>query len=259
MAASAMSKGGGSSGGGSTSSSEPWEPAQDLLKGVLKDTGDLRTHYQQNPFNDLQKTAYQNQFNQLDNFNNQIVPGMMQGLQSLLGPQFGNIGLGASRAAQQSQPAARPAWSQDQLKEGGQFMRDNIENPAAVKERAGLLGLTNQDLLQAAQTQDPNIRMNQVEQYMGRQDPQYAKQSFGQIDWNAQNPYRNGSITPAQTREQMLANETPEQRARREQEEWYLWNMNRGAGGGGGGGVGNSATGGGSPGDGDGVGDSTGE
>ena len=65
-----MSKG--SSGGESTSSSEPWAPAQDLLKNVLKDTGDLRTYYQQNPFNDQQKTAYQNQFNQVDNYNNQV-------------------------------------------------------------------------------------------------------------------------------------------------------------------------------------------
>lgn len=222
-----------SSGGSSTSSTEPWAPAQDLLKGVLGDAGDLRTYYQQNPFNDLQKTAYQNQFNQLDNFNNQIVPGLMQGLQGLLGPQFGNIGLGASRAQQAQQAPARPAWTQDQLREGGEFIRDNIENPAAVRERAGLLGLTNADLLQAAQTQDPNIRMNQVEQFMGRQDPQYAKQSFGQIDWNTLNPWRNGGIQQVQAQQaQALANETPEQRRLREEQEYWQWMMNYSAGAG---------------------------
>ncbi|KRB28082.1 hypothetical protein ASD94_10040 [Acidovorax sp. Root70] len=71
-----MSDGGG--GGQQTASKEPWAPAIKPLTNSL-DTGQgLERYYQQNPFNPMQRTGYQNLFSDLDQFRNQIQPGMMQ-------------------------------------------------------------------------------------------------------------------------------------------------------------------------------------
>lgn len=260
----AMNKSG--SGGSQSTDKSPWEPVQPFLKDLTKDGQSLYANYQQNPFSDAQKTAYQNQFTMNDMFNNELMPALGKGLSGLLGPQFGDIGgilsgglqkrnQGLLGSANQSQN-----YSPEQLQGAGQFIKSNIENPGMIQQEASRLGLSNADVLRAAQTQDPNIRMNQVNQFMGRQDPQYAKPSFGLIDFAQYSPWTNGSMTPnAQAQAVALANETPQQRLQREQEEYYRMMMYMGAGGGGSAGVGNSATGGGSPGDGDGVGDSTGE
>jgi hypothetical protein len=80
------SKGGG--GGGSTASKDPWGPAAPWLEKNLQTGQDLQNYYQQNPFNDMQKTAYQNQFSQNDRFNNELFPALMQQMGGLLGPNF---------------------------------------------------------------------------------------------------------------------------------------------------------------------------
>ena len=258
----AMNKSG--SGGSQTVDKSPWEPAQPFLKDLIKDGQSLYSNYQQNPFSDAQKTAYQNQFTMADTYNNQIMPGLLKGFQGLLGSGFGDIssalsgGLSGRNQGLLNAAAPSQSYSPEQNQGAANFIRQNIENPGVIRQEASRLGLSNADVLKAAQTQDPNIAMNQVNQLMGRQDPQYAKPSFGLLDFSQYSPWTNGSMTPnAQAQAQALANETPEQRARREQEEWFLWNMNRGNGGGTGAAAGGSATGGASPGD-DG-GDSTGE
>lgn len=71
-----MSDGGG--GGQQTASKEPWAPAIKPLTNSL-DTGQgLERYYQQNPFNPMQRTGYQNLFSDLDQFRNQIQPGLAQ-------------------------------------------------------------------------------------------------------------------------------------------------------------------------------------
>lgn len=70
-----MSDGGG---GQQTASKEPWAPAIKPLTNSL-DTGQaLERYYQQNPFNPMQRTGYQNLFSDLDQFRNQIQPGLAQ-------------------------------------------------------------------------------------------------------------------------------------------------------------------------------------
>lgn len=70
-----MSDGGG---GSQTASKEPWAPAIKPLTNSL-DTGQaLERYYQQNPFNPMQRTGYQNLFSDLDQFRNQIQPGLAQ-------------------------------------------------------------------------------------------------------------------------------------------------------------------------------------
>lgn len=225
----AMNKGG--SAGSQTQDKSPWEPAQEPLKALIKDGQSLYQNLQQNPFSDTQKTAYQNQFTMADQYNNQIMPGLLQGFQKLLGPGFGDItgGLlgGVSGATQRQMPATQ-TYSPEQVQGAGSFIRQNIDNPALIKQEASRLGLSNADVLRAAQTQDPNINMNQVNQYMGRKDPQYAKPSFGLLDFSQYTP----AIQAAAAQAQQLAAETPEERRRREEQEYWNWMMNYSAGAG---------------------------
>lgn len=67
------------SGGGSqqVTKNEPWGPAQEPLKNILSDAEKLRQYYQQTPFNQLQKTSYQNLAGDLDNYRQSIAPSMM--------------------------------------------------------------------------------------------------------------------------------------------------------------------------------------
>ena len=57
-----------------TSTKEPWGPAQDWLRSLITSGQSLQSYYQQNPISDLQKTAYQNKFSDLDNFRSNIAP-----------------------------------------------------------------------------------------------------------------------------------------------------------------------------------------
>lgn len=173
----AMNKSG--SGGSQTVDKSPWEPAQPFLKDLIKDGQSLYANYQQNPFSDAQKTAYQNQFTMADQYNNQIMPGLLQGFQGLLGSKFGDISsglVGGLQGAQQRQMASAP--------------------------QTGKSG-------------------------------QYAPSSFGLLDFNAMNPWTNGTATPnaiaSKTAEDKT--ETPEQKTKRELEEYMLWNMSRNDGG----------------------------
>lgn len=70
-----MSDGGGSS---QTASKTPWEPAIKPLTNSLETGRALERYYQQNPFNQMQRTGYQNLYADLDQFRNQIQPGLVQ-------------------------------------------------------------------------------------------------------------------------------------------------------------------------------------
>lgn len=58
-------------------------------------------------------------------------------------------------------------WSDDQLSAAAEFMQANINNPDAIAQRRDELGLTNQDLLQAAQTVNQGLTLGGVQQFLG--------------------------------------------------------------------------------------------
>jgi hypothetical protein len=60
-----------------SSKNDPWAPAQPYLLANLKKNADLQAQYAATPFNDAQKTAYQNSFNASDNFRNNVAPGLL--------------------------------------------------------------------------------------------------------------------------------------------------------------------------------------
>lgn len=70
-----MSDGGG--GGQQTATKDPWWPAQKPLQNSLNTGQGLEAYYQQNPFNPMQRVAYQNLFGDLDNFRNVMAPQAM--------------------------------------------------------------------------------------------------------------------------------------------------------------------------------------
>jgi hypothetical protein len=72
-----LSKGGGGSQASSTNTKEPWAPAQPYILDNLKREAGLQDYYNKNPFNVMQKTGYQNQASDLDNFRSNIAPGLL--------------------------------------------------------------------------------------------------------------------------------------------------------------------------------------
>ena len=73
------SKGGGGGGGGPTQTvnRDPWAPAQPYRLENLEDSKKLQDFYRKNPFNDQQKTSYQNTFGDIDNYRQNVAPGLM--------------------------------------------------------------------------------------------------------------------------------------------------------------------------------------
>lgn len=233
-AKSLMSKPGG--GGGSSASKDPWGPVAPWLENNVEKGEQLQNAYEAQPFNQLQMTAYQNAFGDIDNYRQNLMPALMQqaakGIPGFQLPasysgaamQGGGGPSGFMTVGGQGQGGQRQQFSPEQQAIAGQFMRDNIDNPGLIKQQAAKYGLSNADLLGAAQTVDPNIAMNQVDQFMGRQDPMYARPAFGLIDWNTVAPRARPIAPPAPA---APGTETEEQRRRREEEEAYLQYMDR--------------------------------
>lgn len=156
-----MSDGGG---GQQTATKEPWAEAAPWLKQNIQTGQNLQQYYQQNPFNQLQQTGYQNLFSDLDSFRNQMAPGLMQfANQAMNGggyqrPQYSRPGMAGYGPRQQPQQPQQQA---------GPF---SVAEPQQQKQYGGLLGF-------------------------GKTSP--VSQSYGLLDFNALNPY-NGALKPAE-------------------------------------------------------------
>lgn len=156
-----------------TASKEPWSAAAPWLRENLRTGQGLQNYYQQNPFNPQQQTAYQNIFGDLDAFRNQMAPGLMGFANRLMS---GSYQRGGSTAGAN----------------GGGLLAGGAQ-PTGGMMGAGSSGMNQalQQLLGAQQGQQGQQTLNsglfQVPQ----------GQSYGKIDWAAQNPFTNGSIDPA--------------------------------------------------------------
>jgi len=76
-------------------------------------------------------------------------------------------------------------WSPEQLAAAAEYIQANLDNPDAIVQRRDELGLTNDDLLQAAQTVNQGITMGQVQSFLGetprgpqRQQEQYKPNPY---------------------------------------------------------------------------------
>lgn len=148
-----------------TATKEPWSAAAPWLRENIAQGQNLQAYYQQNPWNSLQQTGYQNIYGDLDNFRNSIAPGMMDFANRLMGTNYSRGG-----ATMQNKPQAMP-------------------RSGAQSGNGGMLS----GLLSAAQP---------GQQSRGSSGPFSVSpgQSYGLLDFNALNPY-NGALKPDQIKQ----------------------------------------------------------
>lgn len=146
-----------------TATKEPWSAAAPWLRENIAQGQNLQAYYQQNPWNSLQQTGYQNIYGDLDNFRNSIAPGMMDFANRLMGTNYSRGG-----ATMQNKPQAMPR-SGAQSGNGGML--------------SGLLSGAGQ-------------------QSRGSSGPFSVSpgQSYGLLDFQALNPY-NGALKPDQIKQ----------------------------------------------------------
>ena len=146
-----------------STSKEPWSAAAPWLRENIAQGQNLQAYYQQNPWNSLQQTGYQNTFSDIDNFRNSIAPGMMDFANRLMGTNYSRGG-----TTMQNKPQAMPQ-SGAQSGNGGML--------------SGLLSGAGQ-------------------QSRGSSGPFSVSpgQSYGLLDFNALNPY-NGALKPDQIKQ----------------------------------------------------------
>lgn len=60
-----------------TATKDPWGPAQPYILNNLQNEANLQKYYQQNPFNAQQIQGYSNLFSDINNFRNNVAPGLM--------------------------------------------------------------------------------------------------------------------------------------------------------------------------------------
>lgn len=146
-----------------STSKEPWSAAAPWLRENIAQGQNLQAYYQQNPWNSLQQTGYQNTFSDIDNFRNSIAPGMMDFANRLMGTNYSRGG-----TTMQNKPQAMPQ-SVAQSGNGGML--------------SGLLSGAGQ-------------------QSRGSSGPFSVSpgQSYGLLDFNALNPY-NGALKPDQIKQ----------------------------------------------------------
>lgn len=164
---------GGDSQQSQTASKEPWADAAPWLRENLRTGQGLQNYYQQNPFNPQQQTAYQNIFGDLDAFRNQMAPGLMGFANRLMGSSYQRGGSTAGA-------------------NGGGLLA------GGAQPTGGMMGAGSSDMNQALQQLLGAQQGQQGQQTLNSglfQVPQ--GQSYGKIDWAAQNPFTNGSIDPA--------------------------------------------------------------
>ena len=167
-----------------TATKEPWKDAAPWLRENIAQGQNLQAYYQQNPWNNLQQTAYQNTYSDIDQFRNSMAPGLMDFANRLMGTNYSRGG-----TTMQNKPQAMP-------------------QSVAQSGNGGMLS----GLLSAAQP---------GQQSRGSSGPFSVSpgQSYGLLDFNALNPY-NGALKPAeikqpdqQTIEQAVQAEIERQRA----------------------------------------------
>ena len=92
-----------------TASKEPWSAAAPWLRENIDSGRNLQAYYQQNPWNNLQQTAYQNTFSDIDQFRNSMAPGLMDFANRLMGQNYSRGGATARMPMgnmQQTKPQA---------------------------------------------------------------------------------------------------------------------------------------------------------
>lgn len=185
-----------------TASKDPWAPAVKPLTNSLNTGQDLERYYQQQPFNPLQQTAYQNLFSDLDSYRGQN-NGMMNFANRLMNTNY-------QRGGQQTQ------MQPQMMTQGG----DGVYSTKPAMMPGGLLA----GMGQAAQGQiNPDMSaanyagqglLGQPQQGVFSGNP---GQSYGLLNFAELNPFTASNGIPKTPVAEAPVQKTPEDLAR---EEW---------------------------------------
>lgn len=224
--------GGGGGGESQTASKEPWEPARKPLTNSIGTLQDLERYYQQNPFNRLQQQGYQNTFSDLDQFRNQMQPGLMNFANNAMTSNY-------QRGPRNSQVEAMHGGGMQQGNTRPQMMSQGPDGSYAPQGGGGLAGAIGQmgsgirapngvmGLLQGGA--DASSAYNAMPQGQEQGTPggllgaaqgvfQAPSQgNYGLLDFAQLNPFTATNGIPKPPAEAAPAAKTPEQDA---QEEW---------------------------------------
>ena len=114
-------------------SREPWAPAQPWLRQNLQTGQNLQNYYQQNPFNSIQQTSYQNLLGDIDNYRQNVNPGLMAFANKLMNTNYSRNG--GQGGAQSSQGGLLGGLMGPQTAQGA-----NMNGAGGAALRGGLLG-----------------------------------------------------------------------------------------------------------------------
>lgn len=213
-----------------TQSRDPWGPAQPWLRQNLQTGQNLQGYYEQNPFNQLQRTSYQNIASDIDNYRQNINPGLMEFANSLMGTNYsrqggpsGGSGGGSRSSGQYSQGAGGQSGGGDMASMFDMMMQDRGQPNAQMGSiddiiRAAAALQPGQALATGSQGMQSTKPMQMGG--MGRSGPFTAapSQSYGLIDWREMNPFTATNGIQAAPAEVVETEAQRQERLRREAE-----------------------------------------
>jgi hypothetical protein len=217
-----------------TQSRDPWGPAQPWMRQNLQTGQNLQGYYEQNPFNQMQRTSYQNMAGDIDNFRNNINPGLMEFANRLMGTNYSRSGGQSGGQGGRSSGGSRSQSGG----QSGQGSASGLEALFGAQDQSrgapnATMGDINEFLKMAGTLQPGQIMGNGQGMPMAQSGPFSAgpSQSYGLIDWREMNPFTATNGIQAAPPEKVESEADREARLRREAEARQLQeDQYRGAG-----------------------------
>jgi hypothetical protein len=211
----------GDKGGGQQQSQtqEPWGPTKQPLTDLINQGQQLNQYYQQNPFNPMQQTGYQNLFGDLDQFRNQIAPGLMGMANRMMGANYQRAPAGTELGAANPYPpgtfSTRPMLASNANMPSGLLggAMGAASRMQPMNRDKGWQGSVPQESVSAPSGVLPMAMGNNVFSVN-------PGQSYGQLAWDALNPYTNGGIKPLP-----VAKPASDDKANKDYEDFWRWNL----------------------------------
>lgn len=212
-----------------TQSRDPWGPAQPWMRQNLQTGQRLQGYYEQNPFNQLQRTSYQNIAGDIDNFRNNINPGLMEFANRLMGTNYsrqggpsGGSGGGSRSSGQASQGGGGQSGGGDMASMFDMMMQDRGQPNAQMGDLDSVIrAVSALQPGQALATGSQSMQSTKpVQVGGGRSGPFTAapSQSYGLIDWKEMNPFTATNGIQAAPAEVVETEAQRQERLRREAE-----------------------------------------
>lgn len=221
--------GGGGGGESQTASKTPWEPTIKPLTNSINTGQDLERYYQQNPFNRLQQQGYQNLYSDIDQYRNQIAPGLMQFANNAMGYNYQRGPRNSQVEAMQGQMPMQNTKQPMMMQQGG----DGVYSTKPMQMQGGQGGLmaamgqagmspinANQSLAGAMQGGNMSYQGELPQGLLSSMNPGVfqapSQGSYGLLDFTQLNPFTATNGIPKTPIAEKPTEKTPEQLAEEE-------------------------------------------